>query len=73
MLEDFTKKQSAGNKNKKEQKFLSEITNAMFKAPFANELKHELAKVILKHYPKYPVKQYLIKKEDEQHKFRNWG
>jgi hypothetical protein len=71
LLEDFAKKQSAGKKGKKD--FLSDVTDAMFRAPFANELKHELAKVILKHYPTAKVKQYLIKEEQEPHTSKDWG
>lgn len=53
--------------------FASDVIDAMRQAPFANELKIYLAKIILKHYPDAPVKHYLIEDKREPHPTRDWG
>ena len=53
--------------------FVSEVISEMRKAPFGNELKLALAKLIINKYPQAPVKSYLIEDKREEHPSKNWG
>jgi len=53
--------------------FVNEVISAIIEAPFGNELKLSLAKIIVERYPEAPVKHYLVEDKREGHPSKNWG